>query len=86
MPILLEGGRFVFDAGVGLELDWRLMARHYSENARPGLRSSDPLGTENTSTQLLLLLSRADLNYEKFSEPVCNLQASGLAWRKLSRI
>ena len=73
------------DAGVGPELDWRLMARHYSENARPGLRSSDLLGTENTSTQLLLL-SRADLNYEKFSEPVCNLQASGLAWRKLSRI
>ena len=33
---------------LGLELDWRLMARHYSENARPGLRSSDPLGTENT--------------------------------------
>ena len=71
--------------GVGPELDWRLMARHYSENARPGLRSSDLLGTE-TLAQLLLPLSRADLNYEKFSEPVCNLQASGLAWRKLSRI
>ena len=71
------------DTGVGPELDWRLMARHYSENARPGLRSSDPLGT---LAQLLLLLSRADLNYEKFSEPLCNLQASGLAWRKLSRV
>ena len=69
---------------VGPELDKRLMARHYSENARPGLRSSDPLGTETLAQ--LLLLSRADLNYEKFSEPLCNLQAWGLAWRKLSRI
>ena len=70
-------GRFILDAGVGPELDWRLMARHYSENARPGLRSFDPLGTENTSTQLLLLLSRADLNYENLASPsvICRPRA-----------
>ena len=69
--LLLLPQLICLDAGVGLELDWRLMARHYSENARPGLRSSDPLGTETLAQLLLLLLllSRADLNYENLASP-----------------